>query len=380
MNFSAIRPELSGLGFTPYFHQQFLAVVAERPDFAEWLPERVTAEWRGEYQLQGAGEPRRAVLSGRLLHELAEDERPCIGDFVLAMPGASAELTRIEHRFERASVFRRKSAGATARAQPVAANIDVALVLSALSLSDAAPEAQRHGLNARRIERYLRAITEAPALALVVVSKADLCPDAEAQCERLQAELGGVEVCLVSALDGRGLAELTERLGPGVTAVLVGPSGVGKSSLTNRLLGGAVQRVEAVREFDARGRHTTTHRELFALPSGGLLIDTPGMRELGLHADSVESGYTGFDEIDALSSDCRYRDCRHEGEPGCAVLAAIDSGQVTLGRLEHARKLQREIAWQAARSDARKRSEDKRRYRIRTMAARSAQKLKGQGE
>jgi ribosome biogenesis GTPase len=378
MHSSEIHSALAALGFTPYFQQQFLSLLAETSAFEAWLPERVTAEWRGEYQLLGPSGSRRGVLSGRLQHELGEEERPCVGDFVLAMPTQeSSELTRIEHCFSRANAFMRKSAGATARAQPIAANIDIAFVVSAFSEPDADPEAARHGVNLRRIERYLRAVAEAPAEAVVVLSKADLQPDAQEQADALRARLGPVEVLLVSSLDGRGFEQLTVRLGSGVTAVLVGPSGVGKSSLTNRLLGGDVQRVEAVREFDARGRHTTTHREIFVLPSGGLLIDTPGMRELGLHADSGASDYTGFEEIDALAAECRYRDCRHEGEPGCAVLAAVESGQVDAARLEHAKKLQREIAWQASRNDARKRSADKRQYRTHSLAVRAGQKLKG---
>jgi ribosome biogenesis GTPase len=381
MHFSAIHPALVALGFTPYFHQQFLSLLAETPAFDGWLPERVTAERRGEYQLLGPSGTRRAMLSGRLQHELGDEERPCVGDFVLAKPSeVSSELTRIEHRFSRASAFMRKSAGGTARAQSIAANIDVAFVVNAFSEPDADPMAVRHGINPRRIERYLRAVAEAPAEAIVLLSKADLPADAEAQAHELRALLGSIEVLLVSSVDGRGFERLSARLGPGVTAVLVGPSGVGKSSVTNRLLGGEVQRVDAVRELDARGKHTTTHREIFVLPSGGLLIDTPGMRELGLHAESAASDYTGFDEISALACECRYRDCRHQDEPGCAVLAAVEAGQIARVRLEHAKKLQREIAWQASRSDARKRSADKRQYRVHGMAVRAGQKLKGRSE
>jgi ribosome biogenesis GTPase len=377
MHFSAVHPALAGLCWTPYFHQQFLALLDEVADFAGWLPERVTAEWRGEYQLLGAQGARRAVLSGRLQRELVDEQRPCVGDFVLAMPTANGDLTRIEHRFERASTFSRKAAGTTTRPQPIAANIDLAIVVSALAEPDAAAEASRHGINVRRVERYLRAIAEAPAQALVVLSKADLRPDAQAEAEELGRQLGQ-PVLLVSARSGLGMEPLLARLQPGVTAVLVGPSGVGKSSLTNCLLGGEVQRVEAVREFDARGRHTTTHREIFQLPSGGLLIDTPGMRELGLHADEVvEDGHTGFEDIDALALDCRFRDCGHDGEPGCAVQAAAELGRIEPARVEHARKLRREIAWQQARNDARKRAGERKQNRVVTVAARAGQRLKG---
>lgn len=375
MHFAALPPALAGLGFTPYFHQQFLALVADTPAFSDWLPERVVAEWGAEYQLLGSAGARRAVLSGRLRHQLAEDERPCVGDFVLATPGS--DLARIEHRFERANVFRRKSAGVTARAQPIAANIDLALIVSAFSEPDAQSDTARRGVNVRRIERYLRAAAEAPAEPVVLLNKADLCPDAEQQATELAGQLG-LEVCLVSARSELGLHALRERLGSGVTAVLVGPSGVGKSSLTNRLLDQDVQRVNGIREDDARGRHTTTHRQIFVLPSGGLLVDTPGMRELGLHADGVvDPAHTGFDEIDSLAKDCRFRDCTHADEPGCAVLAAVETGQIGRERLDHAHKLQRELAFQAMRSDARKRSEARKQYRAVTVAGRARQRLKG---
>ncbi|HWA78219.1 MAG TPA: ribosome small subunit-dependent GTPase A [Polyangiaceae bacterium] len=380
MQFAALHPALAGLGFTPYFHQQFLVLVADTPAFSDWLPERVVAEWGSEYQLLGSAGVRRAVLSGRLRHELADDARPCVGDFVLATPGTGADLARIEHRFERANVFRRKSAGVTARAQPIAANIDLALVVSAFSEPDADSDAARRGVNVRRIERYLRAVAEAPAEAVVVLNKADLCADAEEQAAELGAQLGGVEVYLVSARSELGVPRLAERLGSGVTAVLVGPSGVGKSSLTNRLLESDVQRVNDIREADARGRHTTTHRQIFTLPSGGLLVDTPGMRELGLHTDSaVDPGHTGFEEIDSLAGDCRFRDCTHVDEPGCAVLAAVNAGEIERERLDHAHKLQQELAFQAARSDARKRSEARRQYRALSVASRARQREKGRG-
>jgi ribosome biogenesis GTPase len=377
MHFAALHPALAGLGFTSYFHQQFLVLVADTPAFSDWFPERVVAEWGAEYQLLGSAGARRAVLSGRLRHELSEDERPCVGDFVLATPGSAADLARIEHRFERANVFRRKSAGATARAQAIAANIDLALIVGAFSEPDAESDAVRHGVNVRRIERYLRAAAEAPAEPIVLLNKADLCPNAEQQAAELAGQLG-LDVRLVSARSELGLRALGERLGSGVTAVLVGPSGVGKSSLTNRLLEQDVQRVNDIREADARGGHTTTHRQIFVLPSGGLLVDTPGMRELGLHAEGgVDPTHTGFDEIDSLAQECRFRDCTHADEPGCAVLAAIDAGQIGRERLEHAHKLQRELAFQAMRSDARKRSEARKQYRAFSVASRARQRLKG---
>lgn len=177
---------------------------------------------------------------------------------------------------------------------------------------------------------------------------------------------------LASAEDGAGLAELVSELGTGTTAVLVGSSGVGKSSLINRLMQAPVQTVRAVRETDTRGRHTTTGREIFVLPAGGMLLDTPGMREFSLFADAdTELGSTGFAEIDALATACRFRDCRHQSEPGCAVLAAVERGGVASERLEQAHKFERELSWQRDRHDPRRMREvlSLRRARARSLRA-----------
>jgi len=377
MHFDSIDPAVEKLGWNGYFHQQLVALLTEAPERAGSQPERVVYEQRGEYGLLGANGPRRASLPGRLAHELDDERRPCVGDFVLAARAPNAELARIEHVFERSSLFRRKAAGATSRGQPIAANVDVAIVVSSLAPEEADPEAARHGINQRRIERYLRAIAEAPAAPVIAVSKADLRADAQAQADELARELGNVDIVLVSAHTGLGLEELGRRLGPGVSAVLVGSSGAGKSSLINCLLGRTAQRVNAVREGDARGRHTTTHRELFVLPTGGLLIDTPGMRELALFADeTTDESRSGFEDIDALAEHCRFRDCQHEGEPGCAVRAAVEKGELDRGRLEHSQKLQREIAWQKTRFDALKASTERKAHRAQSRAVRARQRSK----
>lgn len=366
---------LEALGFTPFFKQQFLAALGELPAL-DYLPERVTKVERGEYTLLGARGARRAVLSGKLL-DADDDDRPCIGDFVIALPTKAGELTRIERVLARATLFSRKVAGNTSKRQPILANVDLAVAVVALP----GPEADRHvlrrSLNPRRLERYLEAIRSAAANALVVINKADLRSDAPLLAEELAQELGRPEMLLVSAATGLGLDTLRARIEPGVTAVLVGASGVGKSSLTNRLLGQQVQRVEATRDDDARGRHTTTQRELWVLPGGGILVDTPGMREFGLAGDDEQApGETGFAEIDALAGQCRFRDCRHEGEPGCAVRAAIERGEVEEERLRHARKLEREAAHQRSRHDARAKLGEKRKYKAQSRAVRDGQRRK----
>jgi ribosome biogenesis GTPase len=308
-----------------------------------------------------------------LARELSDDERPCVGDFVLVAAPSSSPIGRIEHVLERTGVLRRKAPGRSAKGQAIAANVDVAFIVNALAPEAADARVVERSLNARRIERYLRAVREANAHAVVVVAKADLQREGGEQVAILAKELGLPEVLLVSAHTGLGLDGLRERLGPGTTGVLVGSSGVGKSSLVNRLLGHDAQAVRAIREKDARGRHTTTQRRLFVLPEGGLLIDTPGMRELGLFADeSTDTEDAGFDDLGALASSCRFRDCRHVDEPGCAVLLAVKRGEVSAERLEHAHKLERELAWQQRRHDAHQRRQTRIAHRARSADVRDS--------
>ncbi|HEY8945008.1 MAG TPA: ribosome small subunit-dependent GTPase A [Polyangiaceae bacterium] len=375
-----IDPALQLLGWTSFFHQQFLALLADDADLAERAPERIASDHGTEYGLLGSRGARRGVLSGRLVRELPDELRPCVGDFVLAGLAREGELCRIDRVFDRATVFRRKAAGVTSQGQAVAANVDVAIVVNALSEVTADAGAEQRGLNARRLERYLRACHDASVRALLVVSKADLRADADERARELARELGHPDVLAVSAISGQGFDVLSEHVGPGTTAVLVGSSGLGKSSLINRWLGRDAQRVQDVRAGDLRGRHTTTHRELFLLESGGVLIDTPGMREFGLFADERIEHETGFEDIDAIAKECRFRDCRHEREPGCAVVAAVERGELLAERLAHARKLSNELAWQRDRHDALKRRAEKQSNKVLSRAVREGLRNKGRDE
>jgi ribosome biogenesis GTPase len=261
---------------------------------------------------------------------LVSDGAAVIGDFV---EHDGARVTSVNPR--RGLLSRRRTTGdrdVGSSAQPIAANVDVVVIVDAF-----AP-----GLKPRRIERGVALANEADAMPLVVLNKADLADDADEQALDLQDELG-VAVVALSAETGEGVDVLEAMLGEGQTAVLIGPSGIGKSTLLNRLMGEAVQATTEVREGDSKGRHTTVHRELFALPSGALLIDTPGTRELGLWA-SAEAVDDTFPEIDARADACRFRDCAHEGEPGCAVAAAVEAGEIDAARVESWRKLRREAA------------------------------------
>lgn len=367
------RESLERLGFHASFQRELSALRAANEISPDAVVARVLAEARGQYSVssgEGEGESRRAILAGRLKHR---ETRVCVGDFVL-LDVADATLSRIEHVFERSSLFQRK-APELFESQLIAANVDLAVVVCALAGDDADPHAQRHGLNPRRIERYLRAIRDAPARALIAVNKADLSQRAEEQAQALHRELRAVPVVLVSAEQGDGMNELERELVPGLTAVLVGSSGVGKSSLINRLLGRQAQTTGGVRSADTRGRHTTTGRELFVTRAGALLIDTPGMRELGLFNDGEHAGEgTGFPEIDELAPACRFRDCRHLGEPGCAVLAAVQAGSVDSQRLDQAHKFERELAWQRDRRDPLKQREQRAVWRARTRAVRKTER------
>ena len=310
---------------------------------------RVVAEHRDRYLVALDGAARPAVLAGRL-RRLAERDlelRPAVGDWVEVAepsPGADGPLVVGGVR-PRRSAIRRKSAGDAAVAQVVAANVDVALVLTAVP----------GDLSARRLERYLTLVWESGALPVVVLTKADLADDLDAALADARRAAPGADVVALSAATGAGVAQLDRWLARGVTAVLLGSSGVGKSTLANRLAGAERLRTGAVRG-DGRGRHTTTHRELIELPGGASLVDTPGLREVQLWAEAGEDAAglaAAFADVAALAAGCRFADCAHEAEPGCAVRAAVADGRLDGRRLDAWHALRRELAWLEQRRDAR---------------------------
>ncbi len=333
---------LTALGWNPRLDAALAALA--RPDL---IPARVAAVHRGRLDLATGGEPLAGAPSGRLTHAAATAaDLPAVGDWVAADPASGVVHAVLPRR----GGIARAAGDGRAEPQVLAANVDVALVVGSLN----------RDFNLRRLERFLTLAADAEADAVVVLSKADLCPDPAAAVLDVRAALGGtVPVLALSVVDGTGLDALGAWLAPGRTAVLLGSSGVGKTTLLNHLTGEARPTLP-VRGGDDRGRHATTHRELVPLAGGALVIDTPGLRlpRLWEQAAGVRSV---FADIDTLASRCRFRDCSHGGEPGCAVAEAIADGRLDPDRLAGMEKLAREEAWLASRRDDRARSERKQR-------------------
>lgn len=284
------------------------------------------------------GKPARVIFASRGVCRLSEDDRP-----IAAPPGIEpvagdwavydAEAARVTDLLERRTRISRKAAGAPLREQVLAANVDVLFIVAGLD----------GDFNLRRLERYLVMARQSAAAPVIVLNKSDLCEDAPARLAEVDRLTGGTgPAVMVSALDPDSLMQLDRFIQPGQTGVLVGSSGAGKSTIVNALLREESQRTRAVRAEDSRGRHTTVGRHLFRLPAGWLLIDTPGLRELSPWAPA-EAVAQVFDDIEQAAAHCRFRDCRHQGEPGCAVAEAVTLGQLDAGRAENYRKLTQEV-------------------------------------
>jgi ribosome biogenesis GTPase len=328
------------------------ARAAEPP--AGCRPGRVARVDRGRLTvLTSTGEHR--VHPAAALHDDGGLGAPAVGDWVALRGEQAVEV------LPRRTAFVRTSAGRTSAAQVVAANIDVVFVVDALG----------GAARLRRIERYLAVAWASGATPVVVLTKADLCDDVPAAVAQVAEDALGVAVLAVSSVTGEGCDAVGALIGPGRTAAMVGPSGVGKSSLLNALAGRPVADTGRIREGDGRGRHTTTARELHLLPGGGLLIDTPGLRELALF-DDAEGIAGAYSDLEELAAGCRFRDCAHRSEPGCAVAAAIDDGRLDPGRLTGWRKLTAEAHRQQLRVDARARAQERARLRSFSRAVRSA--------
>jgi ribosome biogenesis GTPase len=333
-------PDLEALGWDAASASAF-----EQLEDDNLFPARVAAQHRGEYVLFSENGDVRARAAGRLFYDReVGGEVPAVGDWVAVRPPAT-----IASILPRRSAFVRKNAGNDSVDQVLASNVDTAFLLAGLD----------DDFSLRRLERYLTTAWESGAQPVVVLTKADLCADVDAAVLGVESVAVAVPVHPVSNLSGEGLELLEPYLEAGSTAVLLGSSGVGKSSLLNRLAGRELMRTRAL-AADGTGRHTTTHRELVLLPDGALIIDTPGLRELQFWEGDVSAA---FEDIEALATECRFRDCAHTLEPGCAVLRAVDEGTLELDRLRSWRKLQRELEAIAARTDKRLRAARKKRWK-----------------
>jgi len=301
-----------------------------------------------------------ATLAGKLRYETSNrEDLPAVGDFVRVRD------TVIEEVLPRRTVFVRKAAGDALEAQVIAANIDTVFVVTGLD----------GDFNLRRLERYFATARASGAQCVILLNKADLCEDLDARIRQVRAIAPGADVVTISALNGDGIEALRPYLVPGETVAFVGSSGAGKSTLINRLLGRERQSTGAVRENDSRGRHTTTHRELLATPSGALLIDTPGLRQLQPWAgeDDVDGA---FPDIEELAAECRYRDCAHAGEEGCAVRAAIEEGALDFERFSNYRKMRKEAAYLDRQLDVRAQLDQKAKWKKIHKAMRATHRLK----
>jgi ribosome biogenesis GTPase len=344
-------PALETLGWDAAWASAF-----EQLDDNNLIPARVAAQHRGSYVVWSEDEEFHARTAGRMFyaHDVGAP-LPAVGDWVAVArhDGKHATIIAI---LERRSAFVRKHAGLDSTEQVLAANVGAAFLLAGLD----------DDFSLRRLERYIAAAWESGAEPIVVLTKTDLCTDVQAAVLAVESVAIAVPVHPVSNITGAGLEALEPHLRPGRTVVLLGSSGVGKSTLLNRLSGTDLMRTAEV-AADGTGRHTTTHRELVRLTSGALVIDTPGLRELQFWEGDLGAA---FEDIELLAVKCRFRDCAHAREPGCAVLAAVDDGRLELDRLRSWRKFQRELDAIAARSDARLRIARKRRWKQHAQIAR----------
>lgn len=342
---------LASLGWTPELELAWNALLDRAPD---WCVARVTHEERGLYRLQISLEhSTSAELSGKLRFGAhARRALPVIGDWVACTWRDAPSRATVHAVLPRRSLLTRADSIGDGAEQCLAANVDIACV--AMSLNQ--------DFNPRRLERYLSSLWNSGAQPVVLLTKSDLHPDPESAAREIESSALGAEVLAVSAQTGHGLERVRALSRPGSTLVLLGSSGVGKSTLTNALLGEERAKTQDIRAHDDRGRHTTTQRSLYSLPGGGLWIDTPGMREFGLTdvSDGIEEA---FSDLTAWAQNCRFTDCAHRTEPGCAVREALNTGALTLERLESYLKLQREAAYFDRKKDKALQSREKQRWK-----------------
>jgi ribosome biogenesis GTPase len=355
--------DLSFLGWKPFFEQQ------TRPEGSEhWFPGRVINEERGLYRVHCGKREWLAELPGRWRYEgVSKGELPAVGDWVYLEHPKHSERGIVRWRLDRFSHFSRKRVGEVQQ-QVVAANIDTLLIVMSLN----------QDFNLRRLERYLVMAWESQLNPVILLTKADLSPNSTELAAEVEGVAWGVPTHIVSVLHDEGMEPLEAYLQPGQTLALVGSSGVGKSTLLNYWMQDELQDTGGVRGGDDKGKHTTTSRTLFFLRSGAMVIDTPGMRELQLW-NSEEGFKNAFSDIEQYTEHCRFRDCTHQNEPGCGILAALEEGVLTEERLQSYRKLQRELAYLERKQDKEAQRNERRKWKAISVQAKVHSRIKKQG-
>jgi ribosome biogenesis GTPase len=335
------------LGWDPYFEEKFKPYAEDG-----YTPARVTADFGAEYLVQDADGPTRASAGKHLRNDGLL--LPAVGDWVAVLH--HEPVSSVHGVVERRTVFSRKVSAKETKEQVLAANVDVAFVVAAAT-----------DVNARRIERYLTIAWQSGAVPIVLMTKADVVDSADDLRAELEAVSMGTPVVVTSSVTGQGMDEIAQRLQPALTGVLLGPSGAGKSTLINYIVGAEMMRTREI-HHTGEGRHMTRHRQLVQLPGGGMIIDTPGLREAQLW-EGEEGLNNLFDDIEELALRCRFTDCAHNTEPGCAIKTALAEGTLDAARFNSYRKLQRELRAIAAKSDARIRIEERRKWKQISLAA-----------
>jgi ribosome biogenesis GTPase / thiamine phosphate phosphatase len=341
---------LEDLGWNAFFQDNYQ--VLKIPDS---VPARVVSQSKGAFQVYCKYGEFSATVSGKMRYQAGEEYKdPAVGDWVIIKPLVDERKGIISAILPRKSKFSRKSAGDRSAEQIISANIDTVFIVNGLDGG--------RNFNLRRIERYLTLAWSSGAVPVIVLNKIDLCPDVNSRIRSVESIAPGVSVHPVSAREKTGLDALKSYLVKGSTAAFLGSSGVGKSALINALLGENRQETGEIRADDHEGRHTTTRRELILLPEGGMVIDTPGMREIQLWAGE-EDLQGAFQDIESLAEGCRFSNCTHNAEPGCAVRSAIENGQFDPARMESYRKLQNELKYMAAKEEGSTRQFEKQRFK-----------------
>jgi ribosome biogenesis GTPase / thiamine phosphate phosphatase len=328
--------DLHSMGWTPFFEQAFEPFQTEG-----FSAGRVALEHKNMYRIYTGEADLLAEVSGKLRHlASAREDYPAVGDWVVLSERPDEQRATIHAILPRKSKFSRKVAGQATEEQIIAANVDTVFLVMAMN----------QDFNVRRMERYLVLAWESGAKPIIVLSKADLCENPAELLAQVEAVAMGVPIYMISSTENRGIDQLAAYVCDGQTAALLGSSGVGKSTLINRMYGVDILETGAVRTDDDKGKHTTTHRELVHLPGGGLLIDTPGMRELQLW-EASEGLSSSFQDIEDFAAACFYQDCKHQKEPNCAVKQALDDGSLDAERYNSFVKLQKELAYLARKED-----------------------------